>query len=500
MMLLLVAMLTVGSLADPTLTVDSSFGLAINVAGIPTGKACTITWERSDGIGPRVSQHFPAESVIRLLRFTPKKEYKFQVKDESGNTVGSKMEYTCIAGETGVQQYDADAPFVKFSGRPSFDLLVVDHNSALVGFNSQGWIVWYLPQANGAWDQLPADMDYDIVTLAGRSSLEASGLQELTPTGDYVKNVSFSGLSHEARVDSLTHGVLSVGSEVRNITGLKNPIQGSTIVHWNMTTGAVETLYNLFDFYNPVTDYGACSGRNDSTACALPSMDKAYSGGSLSSLFPPSGEDWTHANSVERGTQNNYIMSVRHLSSVISFHADGSGIQWVLSGEGVVPSKDPKAVVLKYARDGEQQYMEHCARQLSNGNIILFDNGDLRTPPFTRFSEYEIDPEKGTAKLVWQFAPMLNNATSGLKSFAFHAGSVHRLANGNTVGALSCDNARVGTNCTHAIFEANSAGEEVARTLVPQPAAGGDWGYRGLPLHTLGGERQVGIVDTEFLV
>lgn len=484
------ALIAAVAFADPVFKVDPQYGLSVIAEGIREGIECTITWQRADGVGPRVSLDRPEGGLpdVRLFRFSPRQEYRFQVKDSSGNNVGSQDYYTVTTGSTGVDEYDADTPFVQFHGRPTFEMFVLDQGSNLVGVNAEGWVVWYLPGGNGAWDQLPAKDDYNIVTMQGFGTLDASGLLELTPTGNKIANKTVKGVSHEARVD--THDsdlVLTVGSELRNVSieGKNHQISGSTIVEWNRKEGSVKTLYNLFDFYDPITDYGHCSGRNDSTACRPPKEDTNV-------LFHGQGEDWTHANSVERGTRNNYIMSVRHLSSVVSFHADGSGIQWVMSGEGIKPSKAPAAKVLDYATSGERQFMEHCARQLSNGNVILFDNGDLRQPPFTRFSEYEIDAERGTAKLVWQFLPM-RNATE--KMFAFHAGSVERLANGNTVGALSCDNSRVGDNCTHAIFEANSKGEEVARALVPQIAGGGKGiqgsGYRGLPLGTIQGEYEV---------
>jgi len=95
---------------------------------------------------------------------------------------------------------------------------------------------------------------------------------------------------------------------------------------------------------------------------------------------------------------------------------------------------------------------------------------------------------------------MLGNATSDEKMFAFHAGSVHRLANGNTVGALSCDNERVGVNCTHVVFEADPKGIEVARALIPSTGNRGSVGYRGLQLITLGGEREADIVFSELIV
>lgn len=74
-----------------------------------------------------------------------------------------------------------------------------------------------------------------------------------------------------------------------------------------------------------------------------------------------------------------------------------------------------------------------------------------------------------------------------------------RLDNGNTIGALSCDNSRVGVNCSHVVFEADSNGAEVARGFVPAPASG-DFGYRGLPLSTLGGERELALGAKEIIV
>ena len=150
--------------ADPTFTLDTSFSLAINVAGVPAGVGCTISWARSDGIGPRVSQEFPADVSIRLLRFTPKKEYRLKIEDTTGKSIGSKEHYTCTTGETGVAEFDVDAPFVRFTGSPTFEMLVLDHAASLVGFNADGWIVWYLANGSGAWDQMPEAFNSDSLT------------------------------------------------------------------------------------------------------------------------------------------------------------------------------------------------------------------------------------------------------------------------------------------------------------------------------------------------
>lgn len=312
-------LLVAAAAGNPTFTVDSHYGLAITVEGLPADSSGTISWQRVDGVGPWVSQVFKAGAKkLQLLRFTPKKEYKFKVVDTSGSRIGSDEYYTCTAGATGVAQYDADMPLAKVVGRPTFELLVVDHDFGLVAVNADGWLVWHSSLASAAWDQLPNEDNFDIVSLGSGSSLSAQALREVTGMDQSVSSRSFGDLSHEARVDHAAAGlpVLTLQSETRNITGLRASVKGTNLMRWQRGSDKLETLYSLFDFYDPVTDYGQCSGRNNTAACNPPPTP----------LADGPAEDWTHANSVERGTQNNYIVSVRHLSSVVSFHADGSGI------------------------------------------------------------------------------------------------------------------------------------------------------------------------------
>ena len=57
--------------------------------------------------------------------------------------------------------------------------------------------------------------------------------------------------------------------------------------------------------------------------------------------------------------------------------------------------------------------------------IILFDNGNLHTPPVSRAVEYAVDPVAKTATLVWQFRDTPDK-------YAYYMGNVQRLTNGNT--------------------------------------------------------------------
>ena len=463
--------------ADPSFS--PSTPLAIVVEGID--KACTITWEREDGIGVRLAQSFVAGKQIRLLRFAPNTTYKFTVRDDRNQQIGSRPYYYCKSGTTGVPINDRSEPIAHITGNVSFDLLVVDQGHSLIGIDSAGWIVWYLPNSGHAWDQLP---DNNLVMQTRK------GFSEVTPYGDTVRNLDVAGLSHEAYVDHLSEGspVLSLQDAEKEYLPLSYKQVANKLVQWHRLNNTMEVLYDLFDFYDPVNDFGNCS-RSMSHCSRYPPACLPPQVQPLS--WSKGGDDWSHANAAARGTHNNFIMSARHLSSIISFHENKSGIQWVLSGEDVRPSKAPETMVLQYASEDQRHYLQHDVRQLPNGHITLFDNGNLRDPPFSRFSEYRINVSLGVAELVWSFVPMLDNSTSEMPMYAFHGGSVHRMVNGNTVGTLPCDNDRVGFGCSHMVFEVDANGRELARVFIHGSAAvnaQGMGGYRGISVNALAGE------------
>ena len=74
---------------------------------------------------------------------------------------------------------------------------------------------------------------------------------------------------------------------------------------------------------------------------------------------------------------------------------------------------------------------QHTATILPNGNLLVFDNGQLCWPisdtrgDLTRVVEYRIDPEALTATLIWSY--------SQEGAFTRARGSAQRLSNGNTL-------------------------------------------------------------------
>ena len=111
------------------------------------------------------------------------------------------------------------------------------------------------------------------------------------------------------------------------------------------------------------------------------------------------------------------MMSFRHLSQLIKVDHTGS-IVWKLGGV------DGDFSFVNDPLDGFS--FQHGARELPNGNILLFDNGNGHNPQHSRAVEYRLDVNAGTATLVWQYVP-------DPPIFGAFMGFTQRLANGNTL-------------------------------------------------------------------
>ena len=129
-----------------------------------------------------------------------------------------------------------------------------------------------------------------------------------------------------------------------------------------------------------------------------------------------------HLNSVEIDRDGHFLISARHASLVAKIHRTTGQVLWILGGklnqftfENGLGNADPS----------EFSY-QHDARRLPNGNISVFDNGTQRTPQWSRGAEYEINEDKKTCKLVWQY-----RKTPDL--YAGVQGSMQTLSNANRV-------------------------------------------------------------------
>lgn len=127
-----------------------------------------------------------------------------------------------------------------------------------------------------------------------------------------------------------------------------------------------------------------------------------------------------HCNSLAIDDDGNLLLSSRYLDEVTKINRQTGEIIWRLGGANSANNE------FQFINDARTFSHQHCVRRLANGNIILFDNGNLFSPQFTRVTEYELDEINKTATLIWDFA-------NSPVSFTGAAGSVQRFNDENTL-------------------------------------------------------------------
>ena len=140
-------------------------------------------------------------------------------------------------------------------------------------------------------------------------------------------------------------------------------------------------------------------------------------------LDPPPGGftvyDLIHANSIDVTPDGDWLISVRHFDEVIKIDRETGDVVWRMGGPEAANNE------FEFIDDPYNGFShQHTAQILENGNLLLFDNGNLHDPQLSRVVEYEIDEENRTARLVWSYDD---------GRFTPVSGSAQRLSNGNTI-------------------------------------------------------------------
>lgn len=133
--------------------------------------------------------------------------------------------------------------------------------------------------------------------------------------------------------------------------------------------------------------------------------------------------DYIHVNSVWKDVDDNLIVSCRHTDEVIKIKKSTGTVLWRLGGSG---SRGNQFTFINDTfNDFDGFSHQHSAIRTKAGNILLFDNGNLRPAPnYARAVEYALDTVLMTATRVWIWQP-----TEGV--VATSQGSVQELDNGN---------------------------------------------------------------------
>jgi hypothetical protein len=130
--------------------------------------------------------------------------------------------------------------------------------------------------------------------------------------------------------------------------------------------------------------------------------------------------DYVHGNAIELDYDGNFLISSRHMDEITKINRQTGEIIWRLGGEYCENNQ------FTFLNDLVGFSHQHDIRRLPNGNILLFDNGNLHDPPFSRAVEYQLDEVNKTAMLVWEKRHVP-------ETFSVAMGSSRRLNNAYTI-------------------------------------------------------------------
>jgi hypothetical protein len=134
--------------------------------------------------------------------------------------------------------------------------------------------------------------------------------------------------------------------------------------------------------------------------------------------------DFTHANSFLEDSDGNILISFRFFDEITKIEKSTGNIIWRFGGK---LCKNNQFKYLNDTIDGFYGFShQHSINLLPNGNILLFDNGNLKPNQYSRAVEYQLNTTAKTALKVWEYRPDPD-------VYVFSMGSARRLLNGNTM-------------------------------------------------------------------
>ena len=361
------------------------------------------------------------------------------------------------------------------TGMPSSELLLLDHReiegSYLFMLDGDGQIVWYyespnpvedVPYPTGAVVQKP---NYNLVYQLN-NPFNICCVREITPTGKIVDNLAagpVNGFPHRALLLMPDGKILYAAWTYRVIDDTANEGDAETLVEglalriWDQETGLSKEIWNAFDGIGTDVRGGWGTGNIASYPNEV----------SLQEHTPPIR--WSGANSLQIGPRDNIIVSIPNFSQVISISPDFQRVEWKLGGpESTFTFEDP----------ADRFYRQHTAQQLSNGNILMFDNGRNRPEEeggnYSRALELALNDYDLVARKVWEYRhdPDL---------YAVNRSSAYRLENGNTLLNFVTD--------PRVVVEVAPDGTELFKANISGPRMQGS--FRAYAIDSVMGETRV---------
>ncbi len=372
-----------------------AYGYSVNVSWdpLPAGEVLEIAWRGEREGSVLVDGARGAHLVIGL---TPGRIHLFRLTRRcagSGRsaplllgpvTTGQALAFTL---ETTVPYVGSEDEVILFN---CFQPLAgATEWSALAAVTRDGQVQW-------AWSSPDGKTVTDVDWVPERSSLVAGVWGTFTELGlDGGVRSTYSGLYHH-----------DLDFTVLGFTGLYYRLNLDILTYWPRLTEGIaviapqsgQTIWDWhLDDHIDVDDYNPVD---------------------IQSLFLI-GHDWTHANDLDYlPDRKQFVLNLRNLDRALFIdYPSGVVAARIGSGTGLCDGL--------WSHGHEIVWLELAADQLK-GRFLMFDNGNYRSPPYSRAIEVAVDAAARTCEVVWQYRESPD-------FFADALGSAYRLASGDTL-------------------------------------------------------------------
>jgi hypothetical protein len=380
-------------------------------------------------ISNAVKAHVSYQSQTNALKATPDVTVKsagtmtmpvFELRPDTDYSIwvtstgldGKPVDSQKVNFRTGSLPAGLPAFLVERSGTPQPGYTMVaytrsggDQNSAVI-VDQDGQIVWYTLVSNGFiadWQEQPDGTYTAAATNAGMTQTTYNQLDKLgnlvrtwTAGGDLITD------DHDLRLqpngDAVLFGINRRTMDLTEIGGQPDAIVLGNVLLRMDSSNHVLFRWDTFDHLPAIDDLDS---------------QIQYSGPTV---------DWTHGNAIDIASDGNYLCSFRNISQILKIDSRSGAVIWKLGGAGGEFIGD-----FTFVDDPFNGFsLQHAVRELPNGNLLLFDNGNGHDPPVSRAVEYQLNVSTHTARMVWQYV-------ADPPIFGFFAGFTQRLQNGNTL-------------------------------------------------------------------
>ncbi len=448
------------TISAPVFTPSATSILAGTLAftsSVPTTSTVVVTGAGGSFVVPASGILSPEPATnhqIMILGLTFQQTYSFTVggRDGQGHTAsGPSLGYTPGAAPGGLVPMNVTVA-TPAQMQPGFTFFPatrvgIPSTSVIYAIDAQGHIVWY-----DAPTQPPPPAAAVPVSRVRRLSngnllYIGAALAEIDMLGRDVRSFTNTDLGigpiHHDAIELPSGNLLALAAEMRVVSGYPADagtgcttcqVVGDEIVELNPDTRAIVWRVSLFDLLDPhrtLLDIHPTPGAsfNDATWNWWFGSDN---GGT---------RDWTHSNAlIYDASDDSIIVSCRHQDVIAKISRATKQLVWVIGSDWSGSSGDDAWPFLQPSSSGILlPYHQHGPFLLPNGNLLVYDNGNDRTPWVTRELEFRIDAPHMALGQPWEWIDPDYNPPL----VSFFAGNMEGEPNGNvliTDGALPLEN------------------------------------------------------------